>query len=355
MTTPHVRSGERSDAPLVILLWCSTVWFSERARSLPACQRASTLAEWWLAGRRRRPAAPRWARCGIASGRYRLAGGARYRYLVVSRNSPASIPTRRAGQALRAVRPVVAGQCRHWRGAAVLPLAQRERDRHRRALCQRFGRIRQLARALHRGDREQYDKVLDVLDVEQSTPVSHNTTRSTSSMMRPRQPLAALAGTRTLADTWPGLYCLRSNQTQWMRDAVAHLYHALRLRRCFASQSGSVYARCFIRDRSGERAPVHLGARLPLVCRFQLKACEIDLSWRVRRQLAGQTGHVELSAPTGHRAHPQEHPCRASPAAHLRCPRYHPPERRRPLSRPRRRQQPCSAITASPERYSLKT
>jgi len=115
---------------------------------------------------------------------------------------------------------------------------------------------------------------------------------------------------KTVSDTLPGVYCLRTNQTQWDEATLWRTYTMLTdleaVFRCLKSELGlrPVY------HHKTERVSGHLfisvlAYHLVHTIRFQLKARDIHLSWQgLRRQLAGQERvTVELKRADGKTLH----------------------------------------------------
>jgi len=96
------------------------------------------------------------------------------------------------------------------------------------------------------------------------------------------------------ADTLPGVYCLRTNQTQWEEATLWHTYTMLTdLEAVFRSLKSELGLRPVYHHKS-KRVDGHLfisvlAYHLVHTLRMQLKAQGIHLSWqRLRTQLAGQ-------------------------------------------------------------------
>jgi len=115
---------------------------------------------------------------------------------------------------------------------------------------------------------------------------------------------------KTVDDTLPGVYCLRTNQTQWDEATLWRTYTMLTdleaVFRCLKSELGlrPVY------HHKTERVSGHLfisvlAYHLVHTIRFQLKARGIHLSWQgLRRQLTGQERvTVELKRADGKTLH----------------------------------------------------
>lgn len=100
--------------------------------------------------------------------------------------------------------------------------------------------------------------------------------------------------TKPIEDTLPGVYCLRTNQTQWEDTTLWRTYTMLTdLEAVFRSLKSELGLRPVFHHKT-DRVSGHLfisvlAYHLVHTIRFQLKACDIHLSWEgIRRQLAGQ-------------------------------------------------------------------
>jgi transposase len=97
-----------------------------------------------------------------------------------------------------------------------------------------------------------------------------------------------------IKDTLPGVYCLRTNQDQWDEATLWHTYTMLTdleaVFRCLKSELGLRPVFHHTTDRVSAHLFISvLAYHLVHTIRFQLKACDINLSWEgLRRQLAGQ-------------------------------------------------------------------
>jgi transposase len=116
--------------------------------------------------------------------------------------------------------------------------------------------------------------------------------------------------TQTLDETLPGVYCLRTNQDQWDEATLWRTYTMLTdleaVFRCLKSELGLRP----IFHHTTERVTGHLfisvlAYHLIHTIRFQLKACDIHLSWEgLRRELEGQDRvTVELKRADGKTVH----------------------------------------------------
>ena len=98
---------------------------------------------------------------------------------------------------------------------------------------------------------------------------------------------------KSLEETYPGVYCLRTNQDQWDETTLWHTYTMLTdLEAVFRSLKSELGLRPVFHHKT-DRVSGHLfisvlAYHLVHTIRFQLKACDIHLSWEgIRRQLAG--------------------------------------------------------------------
>jgi transposase len=116
--------------------------------------------------------------------------------------------------------------------------------------------------------------------------------------------------TQTLDETLPGVYCLRTNQDQWDEATLWRTYTMLTdleaVFRCLKSELGLRP----IFHHTTERVTGHLfisvlAYHLVHTIRFQLKTCDIHLSWEgLRRELEGQDRvTVELKRADGKTVH----------------------------------------------------
>jgi transposase len=122
----------------------------------------------------------------------------------------------------------------------------------------------------------------------------------------------AIAWTRVTAtdDTYPGVYCLRTNHETWDESTLWHTYTMLTdLEAVFRSLKSELGLRPIYHHKT-ERVSGHLfisvlAYHLVHTIRYQLKACGITLSWEgVRRALHGQDRiTVELRRADGATVH----------------------------------------------------
>jgi len=116
--------------------------------------------------------------------------------------------------------------------------------------------------------------------------------------------------TKTIEQTLPGVYCLRTNQERWDETTLWHTYTMLTdLEAVFRSLKSELGLRPVFHHKpdrvSGHLFISVLAYHLVHTIRFQLKACGIDLSWEgLRRELAGQDRvTVELKRADGKTLH----------------------------------------------------
>jgi len=111
-------------------------------------------------------------------------------------------------------------------------------------------------------------------------------------------------------DTLPGVYCLRTNQTEWDEATLWHTYVTITdLEAVFRSLKSELGLRPIYHHKT-KRVSAHLfisvlAYHLVHTIRFQLKACGIHLSWEgIRRELDGQDRiTVELKRDDGRTIH----------------------------------------------------
>ncbi|MFZ0256049.1 MAG: IS1634 family transposase, partial [Gammaproteobacteria bacterium] len=174
--------------------------------------------------------------------------------------------------------------------------------------------LQKLATGLHqKGTVKRYEKVLERLGrlkqkyarVAQhyDVTVEHDETRNHATALR-------WARNKTLDDTLPGVYCLRTNQDSWDEPTLWHTYTMLTdLEAVFRSLKSELGLRPVFHHRT-ERVSGHLfisvlAYHLVHTLRFQLKACGFHLGWESLRQaLAGQVRiTVELKREDGKTLH----------------------------------------------------
>ncbi|MFZ0258199.1 MAG: transposase [Gammaproteobacteria bacterium] len=244
-----------------------------------------------------------------------------YRYLVVSRerhrefNAEEAVTVKDEGKLGIEVQRVVnadTGEVKLY-----CPSSQREKKEQsiQALFSERFeAELQQLATGLHKkGTVKRYEKVLERLGrLKQKyaraaqyydVTVEHDETRNQATAIR-------WARNKTLDDTLPGVYCLRTNQDTWDETTLWHTYTMLTdLEAVFRSLKSELGLRPVFHHNT-ERVSGHLfisvlAYHLVHTLRFQLKACGIHLSWESLRQaLAGQVRiTVELKREDGKTVH----------------------------------------------------
>ena len=228
-----------------------------------------------------------------------------YRYLVVSRKrhrefdpDAAVLITQGDALTIRAQRRVNADT-----GEVELYCHSSQREKKEQGIAELFAKrfeaaLEKLAEGLHKkGTVKRYEKVLERLgrlrekyaraaqyyevSVEQD-PASGKTTAITWQRTKP------------IAETLPGVYCLRTNEADWDEATLWRTYTMLTdLEAVFRSLKSELGLRPIF-HRKTDRVSAHLfisvlAYHLVHTIRFQLKAADIHLSWEgVRRELAGQ-------------------------------------------------------------------
>lgn len=228
-----------------------------------------------------------------------------YRYLVVSRKrhrqfsqEEAVLVKEQGEQRIQANRVVNADT-----GEVELYCHSAQREQKERGIGELFAKrfeaaLGKLAGGLHKkAGVKRYDKVLErVGRLKQKyaraaqyyeVSVEHDQASGKATAVRWQRK-------KTLEDTHPGVYCLRTNQDQWDEATLWRTYTMLTdLEAVFRSLKSELGLRPVFHHKT-ERVSGHLfisvlAYHLVHMIRFQLKACGIDLSWEgVRRQLAGQ-------------------------------------------------------------------
>ncbi len=228
-----------------------------------------------------------------------------YRYLVVSRkrqrefDPDAAVLIKEDGESrIRAQRVINADT-----GEVELYCHSSEREKKEQGIAELFAKrfeaaLQKLAEGLHKkGSVKRYEKVLERLgrlrqkysraaqfyevSVEQD-PASGKATAIAWQRVKP------------IAETLPGVYCLRTNEQDWDEATLWRTYTMLTdleaVFRCLKSELGlrPIYHRKTDRV-SGHLFISLLAYHLVHTIRFQLKAAGIHLSWEgIRRELAGQ-------------------------------------------------------------------
>lgn len=163
------------------------------------------------------------------------------------------------------------------------------------------GTVKRYAKVLERLGRlkQKYARAAQYYDVT----VAHDEKRDQATAIR-------WVRNKTLDDTLPGVYCLRTNQDTWDETTLWHTYTMLTdLEAVFRSLKSELGLRPVFHHNT-ERVSGHLfisvlAYHLVHTIRFQLKACGIHLSWEsVRQALAGQVRiTVELKRADGKTVH----------------------------------------------------
>ena len=244
-----------------------------------------------------------------------------YRYVVVSRKPYRQFDAREAIEikedgALRiqAQRVVNADT-----GEVELYCHSSQREKKEQGIQELFARrfeaaLQKLASGLHKkGTVKRYDKVLERLGrLKQKysraaqyyeVNVEHDETTGKASAIHWRR-------IKSIEETLPGVYCLRTNQAHWDEATLWHTYTMLTdLEAVFRSLKSELGLRPVFHHKT-DRVSGHLfisvlAYHLVHVIRVQLKACGIHLSWEgVRRELRGQDRvTVELKRADGKTLH----------------------------------------------------
>ena len=228
-----------------------------------------------------------------------------YRYLVVSRKrhrefDPDAAVLIKEGEELtiRAQRRVNADT-----GEVELYCHSSQREKKEQGIAERFAKrfeaaLAKLAEGLHKkGTVKRYDKVHERLGRLREryaraaqyyeVTVAHDEASGKATAIRWQR-------TKPLAETLPGVYCLRTNEDAWDEATLWRTYTMLTdLEAVFRSLKSELGLRP-IYHRKTDRVSAHLfisvlAYHLVHTIRFQLKAAGIHLSWEgIRRALAGQ-------------------------------------------------------------------
>jgi transposase len=244
-----------------------------------------------------------------------------HRYLVVSRerhrefNAEEAVTVKDQGELGIEVQRVVDADT----GEVKLYCHSSQREKKEQSIqalfSERFeAELQKLATGLHKkGTVKRYEKILERLGrlkqkyarVAQhyDVTVEHDETCNQATAL-------CWARNKTLDDTLPGVYCLRTNQDAWDETTLWHTYKMLTdLEAVFRSLKSELGLRPVFHHRT-ERVSGHLfisvlAYHLVHTLRFQLKACGIHLGWESLRQaLAGQVRiTVELKREDGKTLH----------------------------------------------------
>ena len=195
--------------------------------------------------------------------------------------------------------------------------AQREKKEHgiQELFAKRFeAALEKLAGGLHKKGRvKNYEKVLVRLGrLKQKYARAARYYDITVEQDKTTGKAIAIRWTRktSIEDTLPGVYCLRTNQTQWDEATLWRTYTMLTdLEAVFRSLKSELGLRPVFHHNT-DRVSGHLfisvlAYHLVHTIRFQLKACGIHLSWEgLRRQLRGQDRvTVQLKRADGRTVH----------------------------------------------------
>ena len=228
-----------------------------------------------------------------------------YRYLVVSRtrhrefDPDAAVLIKEDGELMiRAQRRVNTDT-----GEVQLYCHSSARENKERGIAELFAKrfeeaLEKLAEGLHKkGALKRYDKVLERLGrlrekyaraaqyYDVTVEHEESTAKATAITWQRIKPIA---------ETLPGVYCLRTNETDWDESTLWRTYTMLTdLEAVFRSLKSELGLRPVF-HRKTDRVSAHLfisvlAYHLVHTIRFQLKAARIHLSWEgIRRELAGQ-------------------------------------------------------------------
>jgi transposase len=228
-----------------------------------------------------------------------------YRYLVVSRKrhrefdpDQASLIKEEGDLMIRSQRVVNADT-----GEVELYCHSSQREKKEQGIAELFAKrfeaaLSRLAEGLHKkGTVKRYDKVLERLGrlrekyarAAQYYDVTVEHDESTG-----KATAIAWQRTKPIAETLPGVYCLRTNEADWDEATLWRTYTMLTdLEAVFRSLKSELGLRPVFHHKT-ERVSAHLfisvlAYHLVHTIRFQLKAAGIHLSWEgIRRALAGQ-------------------------------------------------------------------
>lgn len=230
-----------------------------------------------------------------------------YRYLVVSRKrhrqfdaDEAVLIKERDNLRIRAQRRVHADT-----GEVELYCHSSQREKKEHGIAELFAKrfeeaLEKLARGLHtqtQGPVKRYDKVLERvgrLREKYSRAAQYYEVTVEQDPGRGKASAVHWKRIKPIDNTLPGVYCLRTNQTQWDEATLWRTYTMLTdleaVFRCLKSELGLRPVFHQKTDRvSGHLFISVLAYHLVHTIRFQLKACGIHLSWEgLRRELEGQ-------------------------------------------------------------------
>jgi transposase len=244
-----------------------------------------------------------------------------YRYLVVSRkrhrefNPDEAVLVKAEGDLrVRAQRIINADT-----GEVELYCHSSQREKKEQGIAELFAKrfeeaLEKLAGGLHKkGTVKRYDKVLERLGRLQE---KYSRAAKYYEITVEHDPVSGKATAlhwqrhKSIDDTLPGVYCLRTNQDQWDEATLWRTYTMLTdleaVFRCLKSELGLRPVYHHNTDRvSGHLFISVLAYHLVHTIRFQLKACNIHLGWEgLCRELAGQDRvTVELKRADGKTLH----------------------------------------------------
>lgn len=244
-----------------------------------------------------------------------------YRYLVVSRKhhrefNPDEAVRVKAESDLRVqVQRIINADT----GEVELYCHSSQREKKEQGIAELFAKrfedaLEKLAGGLHRkGTVKRYDKVLERLG---RLKEKYSRAAKYYEITVEHDPVSGKATAlhwqrhKSIDDTLPGVYCLRTNQDQWDEATLWRTYTMLTdleaVFRCLKSELGLRPVYHHNTDRvSGHLFISVLAYHLVHTIRFQLKACNIHLGWEgLRRELAGQDRvTVELKRADGKTLH----------------------------------------------------
>ncbi len=244
-----------------------------------------------------------------------------YRYLVVSRkrhrqfNPDEAVLVKAEGDLRVHTQRVVNANT----GEVELYCHSSQRKKKEQGIAQLFAKrfeaaLEKLAGGLHkRGTVKRYDKVLERLG---RLKQKYSRAARYYEVSVEHDPLSGKATAlhwqrhKSIDDTLPGVYCLRTNQDQWDEATLWRTYTMLTdleaVFRCLKSELGLRPVYHHKTDRvSGHLFISVLAYHFVHTIRFQLKACGIHLGWDgIRRELAGQDRvTVELKRADGKTLH----------------------------------------------------
>jgi transposase len=228
-----------------------------------------------------------------------------YRYLVVSRKrhrefdpDQASVIKEEGDLTIRAQRVVNADT-----GEVELYCHSSQREKKEQGIAELFAKrfeaaLAKLAEGLHKkGTVKRYEKVLERLGrlrEKYARAAQYYEVTVAQDPATGKATAIAWKRTKPIAETLPGVYCLRTNEADWDEATLWRTYTMLTdLEAVFRSLKSEVGLRPVFHHKT-ERVSGHLfisvlAYHLVHTIRFQLNAAGIHLSWQgIRRALAGQ-------------------------------------------------------------------